>query len=111
MRKNNKGFTLIELLAVIVIMILISTIAVSSISSAIDRNKAKQDETKKKMIISTGELYYEEHKNTCPNKCVEVSKLGFTKEELTKKSGGLFGGVVKYDESEGKWILSSSSCN
>ena len=40
---NKKGFTLIELLATVVIMLAISVIAVSSISSAIDRNKAKQD--------------------------------------------------------------------
>ena len=40
---NKKGFTLIELLAVIVLMLAISTIAITSISAAIERNKTKQD--------------------------------------------------------------------
>ena len=44
--KDNKGFTLIELLAVVVILLAISVVAVSSISSAIERNKAKQNATK-----------------------------------------------------------------
>ena len=40
--KKFKGFTLIELLAVVVIMLAISVMAISSISAAIERNKAKQ---------------------------------------------------------------------
>ena len=52
MKKNNKnkGFTLIELLAVVVILLTISVMAVSSISSAIERNKAKQNATKERVI-------------------------------------------------------------
>ena len=59
---NNKGFTLIELLAVVVILLAISVIAVSSISAAMERNKVKQDEAKKEVIISYAKLYYDEHK-------------------------------------------------
>ena len=108
MKKNNKGFTLIELLAVIVIMLLISTIAVSSISSAIDRNKAKQDEAKKKVIISTGELYYEEHKNSYSQKCIPINDLDLTNEEITTASGGKFSGYVTKKGNE--WII-ANSCN
>ena len=56
---NSKGFTLIELLAVIAILIIISTIAISSISSAVERNKVKQNDAKKAVIVSYAKLYYE----------------------------------------------------
>ena len=71
-KKNNKGFTLIELLAVVVILLAISVIAVSSISAAMERNKAKQNDAKKEIIISYAKLYYEEHKNSYPggNGCI-----------------------------------------
>ena len=50
MKLNKKGFTLIELLAVVVILLAITVIAVSSISAAIERNKVKQNDTKKEVI-------------------------------------------------------------
>ena len=52
---NNKGFTLVELLAVLVILIAILSIAVPSITSSIERNKQKDLEQKKKIIISAAE--------------------------------------------------------
>ena len=55
-RKNQKGFTLIELLAVVVILLAISVMAISSISAAIERNKDKQDNAKKEVLISYGKL-------------------------------------------------------
>ena len=60
---NKKGFTLIELLAVVVILLAISVIAVSSISAAIERNKGKQNDAKREIIISYAKIYYEDHKN------------------------------------------------
>ena len=39
---NNKGFTLIELLAVLVILVVIMSIAIPSITSSVERSKAKQ---------------------------------------------------------------------
>ena len=54
---NKKGFTLIELLAVVVILLAISIIAVSSISAAIERNKVKQNDAKKELIISYAKIY------------------------------------------------------
>ena len=47
-RINKKGFTLVELLAVVVILLAISVMAISSIGAAVERNKAKQNETKKR---------------------------------------------------------------
>ena len=77
MKLNKKGFTLIELLAVIVILLAISTIAISSISSAIERNKQKTNNAKKEVLVSYGELYFEENINdyTTTEKCVNIGKL------------------------------------
>lgn len=50
-RQNKKGFTLIELLAVIVILAIIMTIAVTSISSIIDSSRVNATVTSMKEII------------------------------------------------------------
>lgn len=72
---NNKGFTLVELLATVVILLAISTIAVTSISAAMDRQNEKKDKEMLNMIISYGRNYLEEHKNT--TSCVNIlSKAG-----------------------------------
>ena len=76
---KNKGFTLVELLAVVVILLAISVIAVSSISAAIERNKVKQNDAKIEIIISYAKLYYEEHKNSESDKCIEIANLGQSK--------------------------------
>lgn len=60
---NNKGFTLVELLAVLAILIAIMAIAIPSISSSLERTKAKQNESRKKIITSAAELYVADHKN------------------------------------------------
>ena len=78
-RMNKKGFTLSELLAVVVIMLAISVMAISSISAAIERNKAKQDNAKIEVIVSTAKLYYESHKNSLGTSgCISISKLDLT---------------------------------
>lgn len=97
MKLNNKGFTLIELLAVVVILLAISVIAVSSISAAIERNKAKQDNAKKEVIVSYAKLYYEEHKNSLGTSgCIELSKLGLSDAESVDSDGDKFTGKIKY---------------
>ena len=110
-RKNQKGFTLIELLAVVVILLAISVMAISSISAAIERNKEKQNNTKKAVIIlcenmwnsiiiiSYAELYYEDHKNTFtqkyPDGCMRVkTDLELTQDEKTDADGHEFEGYV-----------------
>jgi prepilin-type N-terminal cleavage/methylation domain-containing protein len=80
---NKKGFTLIELLAVVVILLAISVIAVSSISAAIERNKVKQDEARKEIIISYAKLYYEDYKNTLEKKTKDANgNIHITMDEL-----------------------------
>ena len=62
-KMNNKGFTLIELLAVLVILVVIMSIAIPSITSSVERSKAKQREQVINIIISAGELYADKDKN------------------------------------------------
>ena len=96
-RMNKKGFTLIELLAVVVIMLAISVMAISSISAAIERNKAKQDNAKIEVIVSTAKLYYESHKNSLGTSgCISISKLDLTENERKKSNGDMFTGGVGY---------------
>ena len=76
MKINKKGFTLIELLAVVVILLAISVIAISSISAAIERNKAKQNEAKIDIIKTYAKLYYDSHRNTEETDgCIELNDL------------------------------------
>ena len=98
MKLNKKGFTLIELLAVVVILLAISVIAISSISAAIERNKDKQNNAKKEVIISYAKLYYEEHRNSFSEDsgCIELGKLGLSEEESKDADGNYFYGVVKF---------------
>ena len=75
---NNKGFTLVELLAVIAILIIIMTIAIPNISSAINRTKNKQDNATKKIIQTAGDLYMSTKKNSLANGttyCLKVQTL------------------------------------
>lgn len=96
---NKNGFTLIELLAVVVILLAISVMAISSISAAMERNKAKQDDAKKEVIISYAKLYYDKHKNsindgTCISLDILKTNLGLTDSEITDSNGNTFSGVV-----------------
>lgn len=98
MKLNKKGFTLIELLAVVVIMLAISVMAISSISAAIERNKAKQDNAKKETIVSIAKLYYDEYKNSLETSgCIPLSKLDLTDNEKKDSNGNDFTGGVKYE--------------
>lgn len=102
---NQKGFTLIELLAVVVIMLAISVIAVSSISSAIDRNKAKQDNAKKEVIVSEAKLYYNNHKNSLGlTGCISIDKLNLSENELKDSNGNKFTGGVKYNNGTFEYV-------
>lgn len=99
---NKKGFTLIELLAVVVILLAISVIAISSISAATERNKAKQNETKIKIIESYAAIYYEEHKNSIePGNCIELSSLNLTEEEKKDPYGEDYSGSVEVTINDG----------
>lgn len=108
---NRKGFTLIELLAAVVIMLAISVIAVSSISSAIDRNKVKQDDAKKEVIISEAKLYYNTHRNTLGTSgCIPVSALDLSENEKKDSKGNDLNGGVRYNIADGTFEY-VNSCN
>ena len=104
-KKKNSGFTLIELLAVVVILLAITVMAISSISAAIERNKNKQNETRKAVLKSYAELYYQDHKNTCNRSgCISISKLlekGIVnQEEAQDADGDLIAGGFTYNNGE-----------
>ena len=75
-KMNNKGFTLIELLAVLVILVVIMSIAIPSITSSVERSKAKQREQVINIVKAQAELYADKHKNSLSNgNSIDVSKL------------------------------------
>lgn len=85
-KMNNRGFTLIELLAVLVILVVIMSIAIPSITSSVERSKAKQREQVINVVKAQAELYADKNKNTLHNgDIIRISDLvskGFlTKEE------------------------------
>ena len=81
---NNKGFTLIELLAVLVILTAIMGIAIPTISSSLERNKAKQKAAKEKIIINAAELYVSNYKNTIYGK-TNISKCYISLDDLVRE--------------------------
>lgn len=104
MKLNKKGFTLIELLAVVIILLAISVIAISSITAAIERNKNKQNETKREVIISYAKLYYDEHKNSLGTSgCIDISLLNLSDSEKVDADGDSFSGCVSYNVSSNTW--------
>ena len=108
---NNKGFTLVELLATVVILLAISTIAVTSISAAMDRQNEKKDKEMLNMIISYGRLYIEERKNNNID-CVSIVDLQDEynlDDSVLKKStdNSTLTGVIKFSGGEYKY---DSSC-
>ncbi len=110
MKINKKGFTLIELLAVVVILLAISVIAVSSISAAIERNKAKQNAAKIDVIVSYAKLYYEEHKNTDTG-CIELGELGLSDSEIVDADGTQIEGVVRHTNGSGFHYVPGGTCS
>ena len=95
---NNKGFTLVELLATVVILLAISTVAITSISASIDRQNEKKDAATRELIVSYGKLYLEERINSNIT-CVKVSTLktvyNLNEDTLKQSNGDLFNGMVE----------------
>ena len=97
MKLNKKGFTLIELLAVVVILLAISVMAISSISAAIERSKVRENDSKKRVIVSYGEMYYDGHKNSLGSSgCIPLGSLNLSEEESKDADGDYFTGGVKF---------------
>lgn len=97
-KMNNKGFTLVELLATVVILLAISTVAITSISASIDRQNKKKDDATKELIVSYGRLYLEERINS-GRSCVDVDDLidayNLDENTLKQSNGLLFDGSVR----------------
>lgn len=72
---NNKGFTLIELLAVLVILVIIMSIAIPSITSSVERSKAKQREQVINIVKSQAELYLDKHNNLSSGSVITIGNL------------------------------------
>lgn len=104
MKLNKKGFTLVELLAVVVILLAISVIAISSISASIERSKAKQDAAKIEVILSYAKLYYDDHKNSETDGCIELDLLDLSESELTYADGDIIKGVIKHNSGKDFWL-------
>jgi len=121
MNLNKKGFTLVELLAVVVILLAISTVAISSISAAIERNKEKQDNAKIEVILNYGRLYYQSHKNSLGKEfgleygfsnraCIELDSLDLSEDERKYTSGEFIEGVVIYNKNDYSFDKSNYNC-
>lgn len=104
MKLNNKGFTLVELLAVLVILIAISSIAIPSISSSLERSKDKQTNAKKKLLESAAELYVTDHRNKITSTCyitIEQLKNGnYIDDDATDNNGDQIEGCIKVTDGE-----------
>ena len=100
---NNKGFTLVEVLAVLVILSAIMAIALPSITSSMERNKSKQDESKKEMLASFAEIYVANHRNSLYNWMSANSKEECYIEVTTLKNEGLLSDDADKD-SNGNWL-------
>ena len=55
---NNKGFTLVELLAVFVILISVSFVAVSSITSSLERRESDECKEQQELAVSAAKMYF-----------------------------------------------------
>lgn len=63
---NNKGFTLIEVLTVVAIVSLLTTIAITSVSSVLKSGNDKYYKNQENMILMAAKEYYLDHKNELP---------------------------------------------
>lgn len=104
-RLNQKGFTLVELLAVLVILITIMGIAIPTISSSLERTKAKQNQARYKVLETTAEMYVTDNKNNIynnlgiANSCyIKISELeNYIPDDATKDAdNNELSGVVLY---------------
>lgn len=77
--KKNHGFTLIEMLAVLVIIILLTSVVVPSIINLITKNKNKLSKQTQDIIYSATDLYLSENNNYSKNignvYCITLSTL------------------------------------
>ena len=76
--RNTKGFTLVELVVTVAILLLLSTVAVISVTTLRGDTNEKIDEAQENLIIDAAEKYYVDYLIENPdttNMCVEVNDL------------------------------------
>lgn len=121
MKKNNKGFTLVELLAVLVILITILLIALPSITSSVERNKAKMLEKKYDLIEAAAESYVNLYRNsinytsfkagTCGIDISKIKTVGLlTDEDLLDADNNVISGSVWYSDEKYVYKSNGGSC-
>lgn len=119
-RLNRGGFTLIELLAVLVILSAIMAIALPSITSSLERNKEKQNKSKKEMLESFAEIYVADYKNALYNKLgtetkcyISITTLndyGYLSDDAAVDSdGNPIDGYINFDSATNSYTYSESS--
>ncbi|MFA6355039.1 MAG: type II secretion system protein [Candidatus Paceibacterota bacterium] len=97
--KRNKGFTLIELLVVIAIIGILSSVVLSSLSSARDKGKDTSVKSTLASMRAQAELYASTHDDSFANICTAIaSSNGFGPTVLGGTTGGL---LVALQESVG----------
>ena len=101
-KERDSGFTLIEMLAVLAIISIIMVIAIPSITSSMERTKAKQDIERKKLLLSYAREYVYDNRNLITGDCyITLSKLkesGYIKDDEDMDSNHQpFSIYFKYD--------------
>lgn len=66
--KNNKGLTLVELLAVIAIIGILSSLAVTAVSKLLDRSKENYYKDQEDNVALAAQSYMNDHRNNLPFK-------------------------------------------
>ena len=64
--KNRKGFTLIELVSVVALIAIAGVVIVISITSQVKKQVEKSYNLYKETILTSAELYVEQHRNSYP---------------------------------------------
>ena len=77
--KNNKGLTLVELLAVIVIIGILSSLAVTAISKLLDRSTENYYKDQEDNIALAAQTYTNDNRNLLPFKTGTTAEIGLQK--------------------------------
>ncbi len=80
--KNNKGLTLVELLAVVVIMGVLSSIAVTSVSKLLSRSAENYYKEQEDNVALAAKSYMNDHRNNLPFKTGYDNSVTITLEIL-----------------------------
>ena len=102
---NNRGFTLVELIAVLVILISVMMVTIPAVSTSLEKNKVKQIESTKKLLVNASEFYVTNNKsniNFSNDYCyirldILVSEKYVDKDAVKDPDGKALAGGVVFD--------------